>query len=158
MNFGRNSIIFLSTGGYVGYIPKIPGTAGSLWGLMIAYGFTRISFFSTMICLSVFFFFSIWIAGKTEQYLQKKDPGCIVIDEMLGVVIGLAGLPFGVYTAISGFILFRFFDILKPFPVRWFEKRFAGGWGIVLDDVAAGIYTQIVLRSSLFAIGFVNYS
>ena len=90
--------------------------------------------------------FAIWIAGEAEKILGEKDPGAIVIDEILGMALTLAGLPFNATTAGLGFVLFRVFDITKPFPIRFVERRFKGGTGIVLDDVVAGVIANITLR------------
>ncbi len=81
--------------------------------------------------------------------LKAKDPGCIVIDEIAGIGVTFLAIPFNIYWAILGFIVFRFFDILKPFPVNYLEKRFTGGLGVVIDDVAAGIMSNIVLQMIL---------
>ena len=81
-----------------------------------------------------------------EKILKQKDPGCIVIDEIAGYVVTMAGISLSIYTIIAGFILFRFFDIIKPFPVKYFEKKFKGGPGIVLDDLIAGLLSAFVLR------------
>ena len=146
MNFTRNPVVFLATGAYIGFVPKAPGTAGSLWGLPLAWILSRIPFPEAILWTLLFALITVLVSGSAEKYFEKKDPGCIVIDEILGLVVGLLGLPFNAFTAISGFVLFRFFDIFKPFPVRWFQNHFNGGWGIALDDVAAGIYTNILLN------------
>jgi phosphatidylglycerophosphatase A len=146
MNFSRNPIVFLATGAWIGFVPKAPGTLGSLWGLPLAWILSRIPLSYAAIWVLVFALITVWVSGSAEKYFQKKDPGCIVIDEILGLVIGLLGFSFNAFTAITGFILFRIFDIFKPFPARWIEKHLNGGWGITLDDVAAGIYTNILLH------------
>ncbi len=75
-----------------------------------------------------------------------KDPGCIVIDEIAGYVVALSIVPVSIYTLVAGFFIFRFFDIIKLPPVKYFEDNFSGGAGIVLDDIMAGIFTAIILR------------
>jgi phosphatidylglycerophosphatase A len=103
------------------------------------------------IILAVLFIgFAVWIAHAAEKTLKKKDPGCIVIDEVSGMVVTLIGLPFNLTTAVIGFIIFRILDILKPFPIRTLDKRLAGGIGIVADDVVAGIFANIFLRILLY--------
>ena len=84
-----------------------------------------------------FILFAVYIAQQTEQMLRKKDPGMIVIDEIAGLMVTLAGVPFNLKTALAGFVIFRVFDIQKPFPIRILEKKVGGGSGIVLDDVLA---------------------
>jgi phosphatidylglycerophosphatase A len=78
--------------------------------------------------------------------LRKKDAPAVVIDEVAGILATLAGLPFTALNMAAGFALFRFFDIVKPFPARSIERTLAGGWGIVLDDVVAGLYSNLLLR------------
>lgn len=78
--------------------------------------------------------------------MEIEDPGEIVIDEIAGIIITLAGIPLTVLSVIIGFFLFRFLDILKPFPIRNLEKKLSGGVGIVMDDVAAGVMANIALR------------
>jgi phosphatidylglycerophosphatase A len=95
---------------------------------------------------AIFIIFAILIAHDAEKILKKDDPGCIVIDEIAGLMVALFGLPFNVIYAAAGFAIFRFFDILKPFPIRLIEKKLSGGTAIVMDDVAAGICTNLVLR------------
>jgi phosphatidylglycerophosphatase A len=93
---------------------------------------------------------AVRIAGEAERQLEAKDPGCIVIDEIVGMCVALLAIPLTLQTGLAGFVLFRVFDIVKPPPVRWLERRLSGGWGIVMDDVAAGIMANIVLRLGLW--------
>jgi phosphatidylglycerophosphatase A len=88
----------------------------------------------------------MWIANEAEKILKTKDPGCIVIDEIAGMILTLIGLPFNMVMAGAGFMLFRVLDIWKPYPIRFFEKKLPGGVGVVMDDVAAGILSNVVLR------------
>jgi phosphatidylglycerophosphatase A len=89
------------------------------------------------------------VAGEAEKTLGDKDPGCIVIDEIAGMAVTFFALDFSWAVAIAGFALFRFFDVLKPFPIRYLEKRYGGGFGVVIDDVAAGVISNLVLRVGL---------
>jgi len=93
-----------------------------------------------------FFFLSIWIAGRAERSFGRRDDPRIVIDEMMGFYITMLWSTKSLYSIAIGFILFRFFDILKPFPIRPLEERWKGGFGVVLDDVLAGIYANISLH------------
>lgn len=90
------------------------------------------------------------IADRAEKALNKKDPGCIVVDEIAGMVVSLVGLQFTLTTAVFGFICFRILDILKPFPIRILDKQIPGGVGVVADDVVAGIFTNLLLRLILY--------
>ncbi len=85
-------------------------------------------------------------AGAAEKILDRGDPGVVVIDEIVGQLIALTALPAHPLTVVAGFALFRFFDILKPFPVGWLDNHIHGGPGIMLDDVAAGLYALVILQ------------
>ena len=150
MNFREKAVLFLATGFYVGNIPPAPGTLGSLIGLALCFLLAGIQLPPAIILTVLFIGFAVWIAHAAEKTLKKKDPGCIVIDEVAGMVVTLIGLPFNLTTAVIGFIIFRILDILKPFPIRTLEKRLAGGIGIVADDVVAGIFANIILRVLLY--------
>ena len=152
MKFRQNWVVFIATGAYIGYIPKAPGTFGSIWGVLLAFWISRLPGLTAAICLAGLFFLAIWASGYTQKIIARKDPGCIVIDEVVGVVVGFIGLPFNLYTVIAGFVLFRIFDIFKPFPVNWIDKHVSGGLGVVLDDVAAGMYAHLMLRAGVMLI------
>ena len=146
MKFRERAVLFLATGFFVGTIPFAPGTFGSIIGLPVCFLISRLNIFLSLLWTLLFIFFAIWVAGAAVRILNKEDPGEIVIDEIAGLIVTFAGVPFTVKTAIVGFVIFRAFDILKPFPIRTLEKRVAGGPGVVLDDVMAGIYSNIILR------------
>ncbi len=150
MNFREKVVLLLATGFYVGNIPPAPGTLGSLIGLALCFLLAGIQLPPAIILAVLFIGFAVWIAHAAEKTLKKKDPGCIVIDEVAGMVVTLIGLPFNLTTAVIGFIIFRIMDILKPFPIRTLDKRLAGGIGIVADDVVAGIFANIILRVLLY--------
>jgi phosphatidylglycerophosphatase A len=146
MKFRDTAVIFLATGCYLGRVPVAPGTFGSLLGLLICVVLSDIWLISAVLITIAFIGCSVWIADEAEKSLNQEDPGCIVIDEIAGMMVTLIGLPFNLFTAAAGFILFRLLDILKPFPIRLIERRLSGGVGVVADDVAAGILANIVLR------------
>ena len=146
MNFKEKVVLFIATGCFIGKIPFAPGTFGSLAGILLCFIFSKTSELAAIFYLVVFIIFSIWIANDTEKILNKKDPGSIVIDEIAGMAVTLIGLPFNIFYVATGFIVFRILDISKPFPIRYIEKRIPGGAGIVLDDVAAGIIANVILR------------
>jgi len=138
--------MFLATGFYIGNIPFAPGTFGSLIGLPLCFALAGISAAAAMLWALFFILFAVWIADVAEKILKQNDPGCIVIDEIAGMVVALVGLPFNPITVVIGFIIFRILDIFKPFPIRDLDKRIPGGLGVVADDVAAGIITNLLLR------------
>ena len=144
-----SAVMFLATGGNVGRIPVASGTFGSLVGLPIVYVFSRIDWIFAAVLTAALILFSVWVAHHAEQQLQAKDPGCIVIDEIAGMCVAMLGIPLTWTTGAAGFFLFRLFDVIKPPPARQMEKRLSGGWGVVMDDVVAGIMANIVLRIGL---------
>jgi phosphatidylglycerophosphatase A len=146
MKFGEKTVLFLATVAFIGYIPLAPGTLGSLFGLLIYWFLSKISLTIAIIITLMLIGLAIWIAHSAEKIVHKKDPGCIVIDEVAGQVVALIGLPADWIWLAAGFVVFRCFDILKPFPIRTVERRFSGGAGVVMDDVVAGILSNLVLR------------
>jgi len=149
MNYRQKSVIFFATGFYIGKIPFAPGTFGSIIGLPLCFVLSKIELPIAVFCTLVFILIAILIAHDAEKILNKNDPGCIVIDEITGIIVTLLGMPFNLITVAAGFFIFRIMDIFKPFPIRVLEKRLTGGTGIVLDDVAAGIFGNLVLRAML---------
>ncbi|MBS3921236.1 MAG: phosphatidylglycerophosphatase A [Deltaproteobacteria bacterium] len=135
----------LATGFGVGYSPIAPGTLGTLLAIPIYYFLSEMSSPLYELTLITFFFLSCWISGQAQQYFGKKDDQRIVIDEMMGFFITMLWVTKTPLFILVGFFLFRFFDIFKPFPIRRFEKV-RGGFGVVLDDVMAGIFANIILH------------
>jgi len=146
MNFKQEAILFLATGLNIGKIPFAPGTFGSLIGLPLGFALAGLKLTQAITCAALFICFAICISHAAARLLNKSDPGCIVIDEIAGMMVTLIGLPFNLVTAAAGFIFFRILDILKPFPIRFLDNRVSGGLGIVADDVAAGIIANLLLR------------
>lgn len=142
-------IIFIATGCYSGYLPKAPGTWGSLVGLVLFFLLHKLSIPVYLAVTGTLFIIGIFAAGEMEKILDHKDPGLVVIDEIVGMLITMTAVPASPLTMGLGFILFRIFDIVKPFPVGLADKRFNGGLGIMLDDVFAGIYSLILMQLAL---------
>jgi phosphatidylglycerophosphatase A len=142
----------LATGCYIGNLSFAPGTFGSVLGLFPCYLLSKIGWLLSLSLSIAFIFCAMWIAHEAENILKTKDPGCIVIDEIAGMILTMTGLPFNMMTLILGFVLFRTLDIWKPYPIRLLEKKLPGGVGVVMDDVAAGILSNLVLRIFLEAI------
>jgi len=142
----KNFILLLATGFGVGYSPFVPGTLGTLVAIPIYLFFSDIPSPLYEITLTGFFFLCVWVSGNAERFFGKKDDQRIVVDEIMGFLITMLWVPKTVLFVILGFFLFRFFDILKPFPIRRIEKGFKGGFGVALDDVMAGVYSNIVLQ------------
>jgi len=146
MNFSKKAAVFLATGFYVGNIPFAPGTFGSLLGLPLCFFLAGIPWPAAITAVALFIALAVWVSNDAARILKRKDPGCIVIDEIAGMMITLVGVPFRLPAVISGFIVFRILDILKPFPIRRIDQRLSGGVGIVADDVVAGVFANIITR------------
>ena len=146
MNFKQKTVMFLATGCYIGNISFAPGTFGSVLGLLLCFFLSKIDFSIAVLLTLIFILSAIWIAGEAEKILGEEDPGCIVIDEIAGIILTLSGLPFNITSMTVGFLIFRVLDIWKPYPIRLLENKFSGGIGIVLDDVVAGILSNVILR------------
>lgn len=137
-------IRIISTFFYVGFFPFIPGTAGSIAGLSI-YLLVKNNVVIYILTLAMLLILGFLTSGRAEQLMQKKDPSCVVIDEVCGMLLSLMFVPYDIKLVIIAFIIFRALDTLKPFPVGRLE-RMKGSMGIMMDDVAAGIYTNIILQ------------
>ena len=143
--------IWIATAGGVGYFPIAPGTAGSLVGVAAVVGLGQLPLHraaaigvlaaaSLGLCA-----LGVWAAGKAEEFFGRTDPGQVVVDEVVGQMLTFLLIPHTTWKwLVGGFLLFRFFDIVKPFPARQAE-RIPRGWGIMLDDVVAGLYAMAVL-------------
>jgi phosphatidylglycerophosphatase A len=135
----RLALLFVTFGG-VGYAPFAPGTAASLLGCVLLYLFPGILTHPAFVILLA----ASAIICINRMELSDKDPSYIVIDELAGMCVAMIGHGLGVVSLLKGFVLFRIFDILKPFPIRRIE-RLPKGYGIVADDILAGIYANVAL-------------
>ena len=142
----KSVAVFVASFGYVGFFPFAPGTAGSLAGLAL-FAFIRwigVPAIELGAIVAVFAI-GIWAASGTEVALGRKDPGVVVIDEVLGMLITLALLPASIPGVALGFLLFRVLDVVKPYPAAQLE-HLHGGLGIMADDAVAGLYSHLLLR------------
>ncbi len=140
-------VLFLATTGYAGYIPYAPGTFATLViAVPIYFAFALLPHPFYVYALFVFFWLACYISHKAETILQEKDSSRIVIDEVVGYLTALVYLPNNWLIILLAFVLFRFFDILKIYPVNLIERKVPGGLGVVLDDVMAGVYANICLQ------------
>jgi len=131
----------------VGYAPIAPGTFGSAAGLIVWAMLPASA--PLQLCVILFVFgLGVWCATAVAQHFRAADPGPVVIDEVLGMLITLWLNPVGWAGALAGFFLFRLLDIVKPFPARQLE-RLHGGLGVMADDAMAAIYANLVLRALL---------
>ncbi len=142
--------IFISTFFYAGLFPYAPGTIGSVAGFFIYLVLLKgLNPYVYIITCLVIFIIGTYYTSNAEKITKIKDPPFVVLDEVLGYFITMVGglwFPFSIVYALIGLGLFRFFDIYKPFPIRYVDRHITGGLGIMLDDVVAAIFSAVVLR------------
>ena len=131
-----------------GYSPFAPGTAGSAVGLLLFWPLRGLAWPWQLAAVAILSVVGALAAGRVAGKLGLEDPGLVVVDEVAGQWLTLVALPFTPVTALVGFLAFRAMDIVKPWPARDLE-RLHGGWGIMADDLAAGVYAHLLLRVGL---------
>lgn len=138
--------LFIATCGYLGYVPVAPGTFGSAAGLLV-YAVLRWSGSPALEVAVIVLLFAIgvWSSSVAEKHFGGVDPAPVILDEVVGMLITLALVPVSITGAIVGFLLFRLFDVVKPWPANRFEALH-GGLGIMADDAMAGVYGNVVMR------------
>jgi len=145
----RAVILFISQGAYVGRFPVAPGTAGTVVGMFLFLGMKDLAPVPYLTLCILVILVGIWTAGRAEIILGCTDCSSIVIDEIAGYLVCMFMVPPGWVFVVSGFLLFRAFDIVKPWPLRRLEKLH-GGPGVMLDDIGAGIYSNILLQLAAY--------
>jgi phosphatidylglycerophosphatase A len=146
--FRRKAVMFVVSGAGAGYFPRMPGTAGTLVAVPFSLALNHIAashFALAVFVLAASIICAIWASTEGAGILRQKDPQVIVIDEVVGFLVGNFMTPPRWTALLCAFLLFRFFDIAKVFPIDRLE-RLPGGAGIVLDDVMAGVYAAVALR------------
>jgi phosphatidylglycerophosphatase A len=142
----RRLALFLSTFGYVGYAPVAPGTFGSAAGLVVFYAVRSTGSVAVEIgTIIALFGVGVWAGTEAEHHFGGVDPGPIVLDEVVGMLITLCLLPVDAAGALVGFFVFRLLDVVKPFPSARFE-RLPGGLGVMADDGMAAVYGNLAMR------------
>ncbi|MGD8930540.1 MAG: phosphatidylglycerophosphatase A [Lysobacterales bacterium] len=136
---------FLALGFGSGLSPAAPGTAGTLAAVPLAALLVQLPPLLFWPVLAALFLIGVYVCGHTSRRLGRHDPGSIVWDEMVGYWLVVAFVPMHWAWWLAAFLLFRFFDIVKPWPIRWLDRRVGGGFGIMLDDVVAGVFATVVL-------------
>jgi phosphatidylglycerophosphatase A len=134
----------IASAGFAGYCPIAPGTAGSLVGLVIWWFGADLNIWLQLSFIVTLFFLGVWAATLAEKD-WGHDAGKIVIDEVLGMWVTLWLVPKSLWLFAAGFLLFRVFDIIKPLGARQSQKL-PGGWGVMVDDLLAGVYANLVLQ------------
>lgn len=142
----KRLILFFATNAGLGYAPVASGTFGTLMGIPLFYLLAPLSTPLFILSWLVVLLLSFWSADKAGKIFGVTDDGRIVIDELIGYLTTVALLPFSWPTAIAGFLLFRLFDIVKIWPASWFDNKVKNGFGVVMDDVMAGVYAALCLR------------
>ncbi len=144
--------VFVATVAYCGYFPIAPGTVGSAAGLLVyaLVWWTHSPILEVALIVGLFVL-GVWAGTIAERYFGGIDPGPIVIDEVVGMLITLAFIPVGWSGALAGFVLFRIFDVIKPYPAGRFESLH-GGLGVMADDAMAAVYANVSLRLLLWAL------
>ena len=142
----------VATGCGVGWAPLAPGTVGSALAAVIVWGvpFSRTGLLLFFVAVTLV---GTWAAHRAERQLGAKDPGAIVIDEVAGMTLAVLPFPPTVPVLIAGFVLFRILDITKPFPAR-VSQRVAGGLGVMVDDLIAGLYALVVIAVARATLGW----
>ena len=141
--------LLIATCGYIGFAPVAPGTVGSAAGVALFYLIRGVEgVWAQPLLIAVLFGAGVWAASIAEQALGGTDPGPVVIDEVVGMLITLLWLPVTPLGALVGFLVFRVLDVVKPWPSRQFESLH-GGLGIMADDAMAAVYGQLLMRGLL---------
>jgi phosphatidylglycerophosphatase A len=136
-----------------GLSPWAPGTVGTLAAVPLYLLLQPLPVGWYLAVLSALFLIGIWACGRTAAELKAHDPSAIVWDEFLGFLLTMTAAPPGWIWILGGFVLFRFFDILKPWPIRELDQRVRGGLGVILDDLLAGVMAWAVLRAAHALVG-----
>jgi len=144
----RNPVHFFAFGFGSGASPYAPGTIGTLVAIPLYLLMMHLSLWVYLILVVVIVVVGIWLCDVTSRDLGVHDHSGIVWDEIAGYLITMAAAPQGIGWILIGFILFRFFDILKPWPISRIDKQVQGGWGIMLDDILAGIFSWLTLQAA----------
>lgn len=143
--------LFVATCGYLGYVPVAPGTFGSALGLVVFFAVRSTGSVTVELgAIALLFAVGLWCGTVAEHHFGGIDPGPVVLDEVLGMLVTLALLPVNTTGAIVGFLVFRVLDVLKPWPSARFEKL-PGGLGVMADDAMAAIYGNLVMRGLIVA-------
>lgn len=136
-----------------GLVPKAPGTFGSLAAIPFLWLLAPLPTWAYILALLLSFLFGVWCCQSASDAMGVHDHGGIVFDEFVGVWITLFAIPLNALNLLLGFALFRLFDILKPWPIKWLDQKVSGGFGIMIDDVLAGLFALAVMHGlSLFGL------
>ncbi|HCK03194.1 MAG: phosphatidylglycerophosphatase A [Methylophilales bacterium] len=147
----QNMSHFIALGFGSGLSKKAPGTLGTLVALPFFLLINETNIIFQVLFVTVSFFIGLWASNITSESLKLKDPSCIVIDEVAAFLLLLILINPNLYQAIYAFILFRLFDIWKPYPISWLEEKYSGGFGIMIDDIGAALMAFIIYTITNYA-------
>ncbi|HID48589.1 MAG TPA: phosphatidylglycerophosphatase A [Chromatiales bacterium] len=146
----RNPVHFLSLGFGSGLSPFAPGTAGTLAAIPVYWLMAPLALLPYLLVVLAMFVLGVFLCQATTDRLGSHDHSAIVWDEVVGYLLTMFLVPFDWRWVILGFFLFRLFDVWKPWPVRWLDRKVQGGLGIMLDDVGAAVYAALCLQAILY--------
>lgn len=150
----RNPVHFLAIGFGSGLAPYMPGTFGTLAAVPLVWLCAAYLSFNQYLAITLITcIVGIWLCGKTAEDMQVHDDSSIVWDEIAGMMITMIAIPINLPNLLAGFLLFRFFDIVKPWPISLLDKHIHGGFGIMIDDILAGVLALICMLALLY-LGF----
>jgi phosphatidylglycerophosphatase A len=152
LSYLKNPIHFLSLGFGSGLAPFAPGTFGTLVAIPLYWWASQLSLTVYLLTIVLLFALGVYLCGYTSKALGVHDHSGIVWDEIVGYFITMIAVPLDWRWVLAGFVLFRIFDIVKPWPIRWADKQLQGGFGIMFDDVLAGIFALIALHFIIYVI------
>ncbi len=142
----RHPLRVVAVGFGSGLLPKAPGTAGTVLAIPLVLVAADLPLWGYVSLVAVLFVFGVWVCHETTRYLGVHDHPAIVWDEVVGYMVGMIGAPVTMPVLMACFALFRVFDIFKPWPIAWLDRNTTGGFGVMIDDVMAGVYTAAVLH------------
>lgn len=142
----QNPLHFIAFGFGSGALPRAPGTWGTLFAIPFYLALRDLNHFSYFIIITLIIFTSIWICDRVEKEMHVHDHQGMCLDEIVGYLVTMFAAPYGIKWVVIGFLLFRLFDIWKPYPIRLIDEKVSGGAGVILDDVLAGLYSCIILH------------
>lgn len=146
----RDPRLFLAFGFGSGLSPKAPGTFGTIAALPFVFLLQASSIYIYLAVLVIGFAIGVYLCEHASKVMGVHDHGGIVWDEFIGMWLAMLAVPLGWQWLLAGFVLFRIFDIAKPWPIGWLDKKVSGGFGIMIDDVLAGLYALLILQLAAF--------
>ena len=146
----RNPVHFLAFGLGTGASPYAPGTVGTLLGIPLVYLLSNSPLWLYLVVTAVLIAVGTWLCDKTSKDIGVHDHSGIVIDEVAGYLVTMIAIPVNLWTLVMAFLVFRFFDIVKPWPIGTIDRTLKGGLGIMVDDLLAGIYSWLLMVAGIW--------